>query len=188
MTEPLKSEPSPEGLTAEKIMNEAETLVDKERSAPEKGATAQLNTDPTWERATLERLAFAALNEQRQARRWRNFVRLSWLAFLIVVAWFSFSHGGAPQDTLSPHSAVVEVKGEIASGADASAEMLLGALRAAFEDEGAQGIILLINSPGGSPVPAAHLHDEIRRSKACLLYHCDAAHQECIGLTDGGGV
>jgi protease-4 len=166
MTEPLKPEPSPEGLTAEKIMNEAETLVDKESSAPEKGATVQLNTDPTWERATLERLAFAALNEQRQARRWRNFVRLSWLAFLIVVAWFSFSHGGAPQDTLSPHSAVVEVKGEIASGADASAEMLLGALRAAFEDEGAQGIILLINSPGGSPVQAGIINDEIRRLKA----------------------
>jgi protease IV len=165
MTEPLKPESNLEPPAQETSVNEAETLVNKDNVAPEKVASKTTPEGSGWERATLERLAFAALEEQRQARRWRNFVRLSWLAFLMVVAWFSFSHGGAPQDTLSPHSAVVEIKGEIASGADASAEMLLGALRSAFEDEGAQGIILLINSPGGSPVQAGIINDEIRRLK-----------------------
>lgn len=121
---------------------------------------------PGWERATLERLVFAALKEQRQSRRWRNFVRLSWLAFLAVLAWLVFSQGGAPKDSLSPHTAVVEIKGEIASGADASAELLVSALRGAFEDEGAKGVVLLINSPGGSPVQAGIINDEIRRLKA----------------------
>ena len=153
-------------MAPEKSMNEAEIPVKQTHHATEKGANARPVDGAGWERATLERLAFAALAEQRQARRWRNFVRLAWLVFLIVIAWFSFSRGVAPQDTLSPHSAVVEVKGEIASGADASAEMLLGALHAAFEDEGAQGVILLINSPGGSPVQAGIINDEIRRLKA----------------------
>ena len=119
-----------------------------------------------WERSTLERLAFAALTEQRLARRWRNGVRLAWLGFLIVLAWLGFSQNGPPRDVSSPHTAVVEIKGEIASGAEASAELIGSALRGAFEDEGAKAVVLLINSPGGSPVQAGIINDEIRRLKA----------------------
>ena len=64
------------------------------------------------------------------------------------------------------HTAVVEVKGEIAAGADASAEFVNAALRAAFEDSGSKAIVLLINSPGGSPVQAGMMNDEILRLKA----------------------
>ena len=119
-----------------------------------------------WERSTLERLAFAALTEQRLARRWRNGVRLAWLGFLIVLAWLGFSQNGPPSDISAPHTAVVEIKGEIASGAEASAELIGSALRGAFEDEGAKAVVLLINSPGGSPVQAGIINDEIRRLKA----------------------
>jgi protease-4 len=66
----------------------------------------------------------------------------------------------------TPHTAVVEIKGEIAAGADASAEFVNAALRAAFEDKGAQAVVLLINSPGGSPVQAGMMNDEILRLKA----------------------
>jgi protease-4 len=65
-----------------------------------------------------------------------------------------------------PHTAVVSIKGEIADGAEASAEFVVTALRAAFEDEGSQAVVLQINSPGGSPVQAGIINDEIRRLKA----------------------
>jgi protease-4 len=122
--------------------------------------------DPGWERATLEKLAFATLEEQRRARRWRNALRFSWLGFLVVVFWVGVSRSGPSQDVSLPHTAVVEIKGEIASGAEASADQIGAALRSAFEDEGARAVVLLINSPGGSPVQAGIINDEIRRLKA----------------------
>jgi protease-4 len=114
---------------------------------------------------TLERLMFATLEEQRAARRWRNFFRLSWLALILFVLW-SLMHRGSPStDKSLPHTAVIEIKGEIASGADASAEFIVAAMRTAFEDEGAKAVVLLVNSPGGSPVQAGIVYDEIRRLK-----------------------
>lgn len=121
---------------------------------------------PGWERATLERLMFATLDEQRTARRWRNFFRLSWLALIVFLLWAVLHRGASSTDKSQPHTAVVEIKGEIASGADASAEFIVAAMRAAFEDEGAKAVVLLVNSPGGSPVQAGIVYDEIRRLKA----------------------
>ncbi|MFM2275632.1 MAG: hypothetical protein RL211_1504 [Pseudomonadota bacterium] len=120
---------------------------------------------PGWERSTLEKLAFAALDEQRATRRWRTFVRLAWLAFFIFMAWAMMSRSGPSADVSSVHTAVVQIKGEIASGAEASAEFVVAAARSAFEDNGAQAVVLLINSPGGSPVQAGIINDEIRRLK-----------------------
>ena len=125
----------------------------------------QLNS-PGWERATLEKLAFAALNEQKATRRWKTFVRLSWLAFFVVLVWMALHRGTPVSDASGPHMAVVEIKGEIAAGADASAEFINAALKAAFEDDGAKAVVLLINSPGGSPVQAGMMNDEILRLKA----------------------
>ena len=119
-----------------------------------------------WERATLEKLAFAAVQEQRATRRWKTFVRLAWLAFFVFVAWALMYRGAPTPDKSSPHTAVVEIRGEIAAGADASAELVVAAMRAAFEDDGARAVVLLINSPGGSPVQAGIINDEIRRLKA----------------------
>ena len=121
---------------------------------------------PGWERATLERLMFATLEEQRAARRWRNFFRLSWLALILFLLWAVMHRGSAGTDKSLPHTAVIEIKGEIASGADASAEFIVAAMRTAFEDEGAKAVVLLVNSPGGSPVQAGIVYDEIRRLKA----------------------
>ena len=121
---------------------------------------------PGWERATLEKLAFASLNEQKATRRWKTFVRLAWLAFFIGVVWLALHRGTPTSDATVPHTAVVEIKGEIADGADASAEFVNAALKAAFEDEGAKAVVLLINSPGGSPVQAGMMNDEIFRLKA----------------------
>ena len=121
---------------------------------------------PNWERTTLEKLAMAALVEQRSARRWRNGIRLAWLGFFALLLWVGMGKSGSTSDITKPHTAVVEIKGEIASGADASADLVVSAMRAAFEDQGAQAVVLLINSPGGSPVQAGIINDEIRRLKA----------------------
>ena len=102
-----------------------------------------------WERDTLERLAFATLAEQRASRRWRIFFRFAWLALAAALAWTGLHRAGVGSSGPSqPHTAVVAIKGEIADGADASAEWTVNALRAAFEDEGSQAVVLLINSPG----------------------------------------
>jgi protease IV len=132
------------------------------RTPAERSATST----PGWERATLEKLAFASLNEQKSTRRWKTFVRLAWLAFFVALVWLALHRGTPTSDATVPHTAVVEIKGEIADGADASAEFINAALKAAFEDEGAKAVVLLINSPGGSPVQAGMMNDEILRLKA----------------------
>jgi protease-4 len=122
---------------------------------------------PGWERSVLEKLAFATLAEQRAARRWRTFTRLAWLAFFICIVWWGLSREMTTTSSKSsPHTAVVDIKGEIASGAEASAEYVVAALRSAFEDEGSKAVVLLVNSPGGSPVQAGIINDEIMRLKA----------------------
>jgi protease-4 len=120
----------------------------------------------TWERATFERLMFATLSEQRAARRWKTVRSLAWLAFFIFIIWSLTHRSATTTDKTAAHTAVIEIKGEIASGGDASAESVVAAMRSAMEDSGAQGIVLLINSPGGSPVQAGIINDEIRRLKA----------------------
>jgi len=134
--------------------------------APSKNMAKDPTQRPGWERATLEKLAFASLNEQRATRRWKTFVRLSWLAFFVFLAWFALSRGTPSAAKTTAHTAVVEIKGEITNGGDASAEFVVAAMKTAFEDEGAKGVVLLINSPGGSPVQAGIINDEIKRLKA----------------------
>jgi protease-4 len=131
---------------------------------PDQPASAQA---PGWERTTLEKLAMATLVEQRIARRWRNGIRIAWLLLVATLVWLGVERGGGgAADVTKPHTAVVEIKGEIASGAEASADLIVAAMRSAFEDEGAKAVVLLINSPGGSPVQAGIINDEIRRLKA----------------------
>jgi len=116
--------------------------------------------------SSLERLALEVLRQQQTDRRWRVFFRLAWLGLVAAVLWFSFFHPAGSQTHSLPHTALVEVRGEIAADSEASAELLVGALKSAFEDPGAQAIVLRINSPGGSPVQSGIINDEIRRLKA----------------------
>jgi len=132
--------------------------------APPVGRRASDNQN--WERATLEKLAFAAITEQRSARRWKIFVRLAWLVFLVAAGWVMLSRSQPTTAKTTAHTAVIDIKGEIAAGNEASAEFIVASMRSAFEDEGAQAVVLLINSPGGSPVQAGMINDEILRLKA----------------------
>ncbi len=113
----------------------------------------------------LERIARELLRQQRTDRRWRVFFRLAWLGLAVAVAWALLAQRSHTQASSKPHTALVEVQGEIASGTEASAEMLVAALKNAFEDGAAQAVVLRINSPGGSPVQSGIINDEIRRLK-----------------------
>ncbi len=173
MTDPNRPDaeppiPSPPGPDVDAVQAGARPVSDHDTTEmrANKIRDADALNSPGWERATLEKLAFAALAEQKATRRWKTFVRLSWLVFLIALVWLVLHRGAASNAASAPHTAVVEIKGEIAPGADASAEFVNAALRAAFEDEGAKAVVLLINSPGGSPVQAGMMNDEIRRLKA----------------------
>ena len=103
------------------------------------------------------------LAEQRSARRWKMFFRLMWLLLAGVVVWSLVSYNAPVVSPSLPHTAMVAIKGEIGDGTDASAENIMAAMRSALEDEGSRALVLVINSPGGSPVQAGLMYDEIRR-------------------------
>lgn len=116
-----------------------------------------------WERELLTRLAFAALTEQRRARRWGIVFKMGMLVYLTVVLVMAVPASWTDLGSAERHTAVVDVFGAISADSDASASRIIQGLRAAFEDENTAGIILRINSPGGSPVQAGYVNDEIRR-------------------------
>ena len=116
--------------------------------------------------AALERVATQLIHHQQSERRWRVFFRLAWLGLALAVLWLVTIGRMAPSAPSTPHTALVEVRGEISAESDASAEALVGALKNAFEDAGAQAVVLRINSPGGSPVQSGIIYDEIKRLKA----------------------
>ncbi|HET9821818.1 MAG TPA: S49 family peptidase [Burkholderiaceae bacterium] len=131
----------------------------------EPAAAAAPAPRPSYELA-LEQVAQTLLRERRSERRWRIFFRLAWLGVVLSVLWAVFVARNHVPASAGPHTALVEVRGEIAADSEASAEALVSALKAAFEDKGARAIVLRINSPGGSPVQAGIVNDEIRRLKA----------------------
>jgi len=122
------------------------------------------DNNPQWERDLIASLASAALKEQRRARRWGIFFKLltfAYLTFILVIAidW----KGRAEMAGGKKHTAMVDVTGLIAPGTDASAERVMAALQAAFKDKNTQGVVVRCNSPGGSPVQAQTIYDEMRR-------------------------
>ena len=111
----------------------------------------------------LEKLVGGWLTEQRKARRWRDGIRVGWLLIAVLGGWFLVERNESPAQFSAPHTAVIEIKGEIAADTDASADVVNSSLRSALDDSGTMGVVLLINSPGGSPVQAGLINDEIRR-------------------------
>jgi protease IV len=120
---------------------------------------------PAAEQSLLEKLVMANIEEKKAARRSRNLGRGFWLIIAFLIAWAMFGRACSSKNTVSAHTAVVEIKGEISDGADASADNVVAAMRLAFEEPNAQAVVLLINSPGGSPVQAGIIYDEINRLK-----------------------
>jgi protease-4 len=138
-------EPTPESI--EPILNPAAASEKLEAAKP-------LTTAPqiASDRQVLEKLVFSNLQEAKVARRWNICLRLAWLVFAIAVFWVLRNDNAPANNPTSAHTATVEIKGEIASGTDSSAENIVLAMRSALEDSGSKALVLVINSPGGSPV------------------------------------
>ena len=131
--------------------------------APEE-AKASLEAPSSWK--LLETTLLAGVQEQRRARRWGIFFKLMALIY-VLLALVLFSSTAKDQVKHSgSHTALIEIRGLIADQEDASADNVITALRAAFENAGTKGIILRINSPGGTPVQSGYIYDEIRRLRA----------------------
>jgi protease-4 len=120
--------------------------------------------DAPWERRLLEKIALESLKESRTKRRWGIFFKLAGLAYLVAVLFLVVDWGATEKPSPDGrHTALVNVRGTIEAGGDASAEKINASLQSAFEDKGTAGVILRSNSPGGSPVQAGIVYDEIRR-------------------------
>jgi protease IV len=119
--------------------------------------------DTNWERGLIEKLAGAALKEQRRARRWGIFFKLLGFAYLTIVILLVLDWRGPESLGAGKHTALVDIVGVIDARGDASADRITEALQNAFKNKNTQGVILRINSPGGSPVQAGIIYDEIRR-------------------------
>jgi protease-4 len=125
-----------------------------------------VNSGENWERKILEKVALAGIQEQRRARHWGIFFKLLLFIYLFALLFVGMGWWVKKDGLPGKHTALVEVRGVIAPEGLASADNVTTGLQEAFKDKRTQGVIVRINSPGGSPVQAGHINDEIRRLRA----------------------
>ncbi len=123
------------------------------------------DTDNNWERQALEKVALAAVQEQRKSRQWGIFFKSLTFLYLFILLFAFMGWMGQSEKVLGKHTALIDMQGVIASD-EVSADMVVSGLQSAFEDKRTMGVILRINSPGGSPVQAGQIYDEIKRLRA----------------------
>ena len=123
-------------------------------------------TGTQWERQVLEKVALSAIQEQRRARQWGIFFKLLIFIYLFALLFIGMGWLGKRDASTGRHTALVEVRGVISHDSPASADSVTTGLQEAFKDKRTQGVILRINSPGGSPVQAGYINDEIKRLRA----------------------
>lgn len=156
---------------------------DAPQAAPASPQNARPADDKAWK--LLEKAVLAGVQEQRRSRRWGIFFKS--LTFLYLFGAI-FLFGSVFKSDLKKHSgshtALIEVRGMIADQQNASADKIVTALRTAFEDNGTRGVILRINSPGGSPVQSGYIYDEIKRLR--LLYPAIPVHAVITDLGASG--
>ena len=128
--------------------------------------TEPVNSGENWERQILEKVALAAIQEQKRARHWGIFFKLLLFIYLFALLFIGMGLWVKKDGLPGKHTALVEVRGVIAPESMASADNVMTGLQDAFKDKRTQGVIVRINSPGGSPVQAGHINDEIRRLRA----------------------
>ena len=125
----------------------------------------ETNGNSNWQQQTIEKLALSGLKEQQTARRWSIFFKLLFFIYLLALLFLSFGWIGSGKVSTGSHTALIEISGVIEAGGDVNADSFMTSLNDAFENKGTKGIILRINSPGGSPVQSGIINEEIRRQK-----------------------
>jgi len=127
----------------------------------------QTDSHEQTDKEIFSRLAFASLTEQRRARRWNIFFKSLFAGYFLVLIFVLYLPEGSNSiaDAKKTHTAIIDINGVISSESEANADSIITSLRKAFEAEKAKAVILRINSPGGSPVQAGYINDEIYRLK-----------------------
>ena len=133
-------------------------------SAPPPASPPVAANAGNWERAVLEKLVFATLREQKSARRWGIFFKsVTLLVLVVALATYLDVNWTGSEETLGRHTALIEIEGAIESEGSGAAAVVIPALNKAFSDNGSVAVVLHINSPGGSPVQAGMIVDEMQR-------------------------
>lgn len=125
----------------------------------------QVESPRRWAEDSLEKVALASLKEQRIARRWSILFKSLTFLYLFIVLFMFLGWIGQGKPPSSAHTALIDIKGVIEAGGEVNADSVISSLSDAYENTGTKGIILRINSPGGSPVQAGIINDEIRRQR-----------------------
>jgi protease IV len=123
------------------------------------------NSQPQWAKDTLEKIALAGITEQKRARRWSIFFKVLTFLYLFLILFLMLGWLGNGKGVSTAHTALIDLSGVIEPGGDVNADSVIGSLNDAYDNKGTKGIILRINSPGGSPVQAGIINDEIKRQK-----------------------
>lgn len=113
----------------------------------------------------MEQIALEYVHEQRRKRQWGIFFKSVFALIALLSVLSLFFIGPASPDLSKPHTALIDINGVIMDSSKASADNIAQSLHHAYKDKGTKGIILRINSPGGSPVQASYIFNEIRRQK-----------------------
>jgi len=138
---------------------------ESQTTAPTSSNSAPAPSSREWK--LIEKLLASATIEQRRTRRWGIFFKaLTFLYLFVLLIFMTAGFGSRVAEVAEPHTALIDVKGVIAADENASADSLVTGLRAAFESENVKGVVLRINSPGGSPVQSGYVYDEIKRLRA----------------------
>ena len=126
-----------------------------------------IQNNQQWERSVLEKVALASVVEQRRTRRWSIFFKLLFFTYIIIISGLAMSPmSDVTSLSNGSHTAVVEVKGVILSGGEADADSIIKSLNNAIKDPNTKGLILRVNSPGGSPVQSSYIYEAIRKIKS----------------------
>lgn len=124
-----------------------------------------MSEENNWQQQTIEKLALSGLQEQKSARRWSVFFKALMFIYLFVVLFLALGWLGGTKSGTGEHTALIEIAGVIEAGGDVNADSVITSLSDAYESNGTKGIILRINSPGGSPVQSGIIFDEIKRQR-----------------------
>jgi protease-4 len=129
------------------------------------GQKPKATEDANWQRDVIEKLAFSALAEQKTARRWSTLFKGLTFAYLLVLMLMVLGVFSDSKKTFDTHTALIDISGVIEAGGEVNADAVMNSLHDAYDSKGTKGIILRINSPGGSPVQSGIINDEIKRQK-----------------------
>jgi len=128
-------------------------------------APVQNDQSPDWAMRTVEKIALAGLQEQKTARRWSVLFKSLTFIYLFFLLMMLLGWVGQNKNASTAHTALIDLSGVIEAGGQVNADAVISSLNDAYDNKGTKGIILRINSPGGSPVQAGIINDEIHRQR-----------------------